>query len=132
MNRVCKTCKIEKSINEYYSFTQKNGNTNHRRECKLCNKKSKQKNKNKGEKEKMDTTTIKEKETGLEFQDMDTILDKDLVIKIITSRDNRVRTTLNLNAEVKTKLDNYSKSSKFNTSDILSMILWKFFDEQNI
>jgi hypothetical protein len=67
---------------------------------------------------------------GNSFKDLDEMIDKELIIKILTSKNKRVKTTLSVDSSVKKKLDDFAKQSKFNTSDIFNMILYIFFEKE--
>ncbi|MGE5437041.1 MAG: hypothetical protein ACM3O3_07415 [Syntrophothermus sp.] len=152
MVKVCNSCGIEKDIEEYSKFKQRDGSQSYRNVCKSCRYRQRKNNKGKEENKTMlpPKKEIKKdipgpevkpeikkepaikKEKSIGFQDMDTILDSSLIIDILTRKDKRIKTTLTVDAEIKSKLDKYAKQSKFNTSDILSMILYNFFENNNI
>lgn len=145
--KTCNKCGIEKNLDKFGILVKKNGSKYYRNQCKECvykftneHRKSKNKSDNSKYTTKLENNNLTENPIEKETNIMNSFSDKEIKIlkEIILTwgkqtpqavnsklKENRVKTTYNINQELKQTIDSFANTNEIglNKSDIVNIAL---------
>ena len=159
MTKICKTCKVEKKLNDFGEYFKRNGTKAPRNVCKACNNKQDKKGKVKLPKD--NPISVKEEPKGvkiendfgnmdrelndflkrmqdIDFDKMFSLIDNsDKILKMVDININykadagiKIKKSITISENIHNKIIQLSRSSNLNYSNVVDMLLKKALEDE--
>lgn len=153
MRKICKTCQVEKDLNDFYKYTKRSGEKGYRNMCKAC-KNEQDRNRTKDNsisvkkeiRSDFDDMKIDNKEmddlfkklSGINFDNLFSLTDNtDKILKMIDININykadagiKIKKSITISENIHNKILQLSRSSNLNYSNVVDMLLKKALDNE--